>query len=332
MNPFSCITVDNPNIPILSTEEALAKPLGKFIETENSEDDVPDGLEYARSSDMYLPNFSVRSFEGKFSRDAVFVNAHNRGTDLLGSCLFLKGNINSILPGQPGSIESYDKSHNFKFDPHNEFKHKSRAGTEIHFLHISYASSYFNQFLPEDEAWADNLKRRIDRKERIIGHRFVAISHLQERALKNIMDCPLSGKLGYLLIETSIIQIILLQMYSLFNTDPFFKSEKVNKRDMDVITELKEYLSGTFLDDHSLISLSRHFGANTNKLMSLFKKFFGKSIFEYINELRMEHARQLLQDQGLLITEVSRVIGYKNPNHFSAAFKKRYGICPSELK
>lgn len=332
MNLQNCIPVDNPNIPLLSGDEARTKPLGKFIETGNSDAGGVDGLVFAKSADMYLPNFSVRSFEGRFSNDAVFVNQYNRGTDLLGSCLFLKGAINSILPGQYDSIESYDKSQNFKFDPHNEFKHVTRAETDIHFLHISYTSAYFNQFLPENEQWADSLMTRISKKERIIGERFTAINLAQEQALQNIIDCPLSGKLGYMMIETSIIQIILLQMHSLFNAAYSLKPKKINRRDMDVVRGLKEYLSKTFLDDHSMISLSKHFGANTNKLMSLFKKIFDKSIFEYINELRMEHARQLLRDEGLMITEVSRTIGYKNPNHFSAAFKRRYGICPSELK
>ena len=66
--------------------------------------------------------------------------------------------------------------------------------------------------------------------------------------------------------------------------------------------------------------------------MSLFKKVFGKSIFEFIAEQRMDHAMQLLQEHGLTITEVARTVGYKNPNLFSAAFMRRYGVKPCELK
>ena len=39
--------------------------------------------------------------------------------------------------------------------------------------------------------------------------------------------------------------------------------------------------------------------------MSLFKKVFGTSIFEFIGELRMDHAMELLRDHGLLVTEVA---------------------------
>jgi AraC-like DNA-binding protein len=37
-------------------------------------------------------------------------------------------------------------------------------------------------------------------------------------------------------------------------------------------------------------------------------------------------------EQNLRVVDIARTLGYKNPNHFSAAFKKRYGTAPSELK
>jgi AraC-like DNA-binding protein len=95
---------------------------------------------------------------------------------------------------------------------------------------------------------------------------------------------------------------------------------------------VKEHLHDTFLHEHSLTNLARQFGVNTNKLMNSFKLLFGKSIFEFIQELRMDYAQHLLREQDLQITEVARTIGYKNPNHFSAAFKRRFGFCPSAIR
>jgi AraC family transcriptional activator of pyochelin receptor len=86
------------------------------------------------------------------------------------------------------------------------------------------------------------------------------------------------------------------------------------------------------LEDHCLSTLAKQFGTNTNKLMTLFKKVFGKSIFEFIGEQRMDHAMSLLRDGGYMVVEVARTIGYKNPNHFSSAFKRRFGINPSDVK
>jgi len=320
------ITVDSPNIPLIAEQED-SQPFGQFIPYESEE--ISSILGHVKSKDMYLPNFTVRAFEGVMPRNAVFYDQQGQGLDMLGSCIFLKGQVKTFLPDGEVEIVSYNRSQNFKFDPNNEFRHLCLADTELNFFHISFTPRFFNQLLPENEPWAEKLKTKIDRKERIVGDHFTAISLAQEQAIANIFNTPLTGKLGYMMIETSIIQLILLQMYSLFHREEAFKQPSINKRDVDLMQELKDYLNSTFLDDHTISGLAQQFGTNTNKLMNLFKKMFGKSIFEYITDQRMEHARKLLREEGLLVTEVSRNIGYKNPNHFSTAFKKRFGVRPS---
>src|SRR5688572_8367621 len=330
---MNCTTINNPNIPILPPALNTALPLGKFLPTLNAHDESVDhAVSTMQVQDMYLPNFSLRSFKGRIVDNTVFSNQNGEGTNLLGSCLFLKGTVKSTLPGQTDGPLSYNWSQNFKYDPNNEYVHSCEADTDLHFIHFSYTEEYFNQFLPDDQYWAERLKARIRRKERMIGEHFSAISLAQQQALKNILNCPLEGKLGYMMIETSIIQILLVHLHALFYKEEAFKQPVASRRDVEIIQELKEYLTETFLEDHCLPTLARQFGTNTNKLMSLFKKVFGRSIFEFIGELRMDHAMELLRDHGLLVTEVARTVGYKNPNHFSCAFKRKYGISPSDLK
>ena len=66
--------------------------------------------------------------------------------------------------------------------------------------------------------------------------------------------------------------------------------------------------------------------------MSVFRAVEGKSIFEYISDLRMQHAVHLLQDEDVKVLQVARTLGYKNPNHFSTAFKRIYGVVPTEFR
>jgi AraC-like DNA-binding protein len=325
--------INNPNIQLLSAAQATSIPMGKFLPVPNGNDEAFEhAVTNVKVHDMYLPNFSLRVFEGRIVDNAVFSNQNGVATDLLGSCLFLKGNVKSTLPGQTDGPLSTNWSQNFKYDPNNEYVHSCLADTDLHFIHLSYTSEYFNEFLPDDQHWADLLKSRIRRKERIIGDHFSSITLAQQQALKNIFNCPMEGKLGYMMIETSIIQVLLIHLHSLFYKEEAFKQPVANRRDFEIIQQLKDYLTKTFLEDHCLTALARQFGTNTNKLMSLFKKVFGRSIFEFIGELRMDHAMELLRDHGLLVTEVARTVGYKNPNHFSCAFKRKYGISPSDLK
>ena len=57
-----------------------------------------------------------------------------------------------------------------------------------------------------------------------------------------------------------------------------------------------------------------------------FKEMFGSIIFDFYQSQRMEHAKYLLYEKGLSVTEVSALLGYSSISHFSTAFKKHTGI------
>ena len=325
------VTVDNPNIPVLTHQKPDSIEYGKFTET-LIEDFGQSSGSIIRMKDMYLPNFSLRVFDAQFSENAAFHNQFAQGSELLGCCVFFQARLKSVLPGEKDGVDLYHRTHNFKYDPHNEYFHLAPANTPLHFVHFSYTADYLNQLLPQNETWAEKLKERIERKERILGNRALPISLVQENALQNLFNSPLTGKLREMMLETSIIQIILLQLHALFGQEAKHPTAKVLKKDIGIIQSVKEYLTQNFLDDHSMSCLSRHFGVNTNKLMHLFKSTYGKSIFEFLTELRMEHALQLLRDDNHRVVDIARTLGYKNPNHFSTAFKRRFGVSPSDLK
>jgi AraC-like DNA-binding protein len=319
--------INNPNLEI-PKQETATRPFGYYLNVKGEgEHPVTD----VKVKDMYLPNFSVRISEGELDQEAVFVNTSAEGLDMFGTCLFLKGNVKTSVNKHHDGIASFNGSQNFKYDPNNIFVHTSPSHAPFHIAHVSVKPSYLFQFLPENERWSDILRKKVQNGESFIGDRYAPITLLQERALQNVFNCPLTGRLGQLMIETSLVQVILIQLHSIYYSKDLLSVEAGN-RDIEVVHGLKEHLNKTFLEDHSLENLAREFGVNTSKLMTLFKRVFNKSIFEYLSELRMDYARELLQDKNYLVTEVARTLGYKNPNHFSAAFKKRFGLCPSQIR
>lgn len=278
--------------------------------------------------DMSLPNFGMRISEGVYKHDVILANSSAVGLEYISSCLFFEGGVKTRLKSEKDIMFAPEGTQNFKYDPQNEYRHWLPANQPFKIAHFSVSPAYFMNFLPENEAWAEKLKSRIIRSERILGDIPPAICVAQAQALQMILNCPVSGKLGETMIETAIIQIMLLNLHSLFQREQTSPSA-LTQKDVKTAKAVKDYLDETFLTDHSLSDLTKHFGINTNKLMSVFRKAFGKSIFEHIGDLKMQHAHDLLSKEDRTVTEVSRLIGYKNANHFSAAFKKRFGISPT---
>jgi AraC-like DNA-binding protein len=326
---YNYVTIDNPNVPVPKPGSNTDRQYGEFSATNGNTCDFEVGP--VKSYDMHLPHFSLREFQGRYAHDAIMMNQEGAGLDLLGVCMILQGEVRSFVKHTEEVGPSFNYSQNFKYDPDNEFKHLLRAGKPFHIAHFSVKTDYFKSLLPSHETWAESLNNHLDRKKRISGKRFMPIMPAQDRAMKNIFDCPMDGKLGYMIMETSLAQIILLQMYGMFQTEN--KSlPKTSASDKDLIHAVREYISENFLDDHSLTSLARHFATNSNKLMCLFRNTFGQTIFDYITEKRMHYAREILMETDLTVYEAARKLGYKNANHFSTAFKKNFGVCPSEMR
>jgi len=59
---------------------------------------------------------------------------------------------------------------------------------------------------------------------------------------------------------------------------------------------------------------------------------FGKPVFEYLHDYRLEQARQLLEAGGLSVTAVVKQVGLSDCSYFAAAFRKKFGYNPSALK
>ena len=62
----------------------------------------------------------------------------------------------------------------------------------------------------------------------------------------------------------------------------------------------------------------------------LFKKRTGSNFIEYVTNVRIEKAKELLTGSNKNIKEISMEVGYSDANYFSRAFKKNVGISPTE--
>ncbi len=104
-----------------------------------------------------------------------------------------------------------------------------------------------------------------------------------------------------------------------------------NEADREKIIRAREILLQHIGEPITIKALSRKVAINECYLKKGFKEIFGTTIFDFYQSQRMEHAKYLLYDKGLSVTEVSLMLGYSSISHFSTAFKKHTGIKPCEL-
>lgn len=109
-------------------------------------------------------------------------------------------------------------------------------------------------------------------------------------------------------------------------------SEQKEKKEMRPITEAKKYIQEHFQEPLKLEEVSRVIGFNATYFSTVFKKETGKSFLDYLTEVRMNKAKQLLCRGDLSVNDVAEEVGYQDLKYFSKLFKKAAGISPSDYK
>jgi AraC family transcriptional regulator len=104
-----------------------------------------------------------------------------------------------------------------------------------------------------------------------------------------------------------------------------------NEADREKIIKAREILIQQIGEPITIRELSRKVAINECYLKKGFKELFGTTIFDFYQSQRMEHAKYLLYEKGLSVTDVSLLLGYSSISHFSTAFKKHTGLKPCEL-
>ena len=92
----------------------------------------------------------------------------------------------------------------------------------------------------------------------------------------------------------------------------------------------RDRLLGDLSAPPTIAELAMEVGLNQLKLKQGFKVLFGTSVYALFQRHRMERARELLFEHN--VTETALILGYSNISHFSTAFRKQFGMLPSEAR
>ena len=84
----------------------------------------------------------------------------------------------------------------------------------------------------------------------------------------------------------------------------------------------KAFIYENYQEDISLVQIASYVNLNPFYFSKMFKKRTGENFSDFVMKIRIEHAKQLMQNESLNLKEISYEVGYKDPNYFSRVFKK----------
>lgn len=229
--------------------------------------------------------------------------------------------------------------YNFNAGEHNIFVVGKDYSTQNLFLQqekMNFCSIYipinvFEKYLSMEETFfALYTEKRKSEQSFMLFEQNLSINLTIENLLKDFFSSKQSGIFKSLYIEAKIMEILVSQLQQYVAKSQTTNKQSLKDTDREKLHTVKEVLQNTFLETYSLQSIAKMAGINEFKLKKGFKEIFGNTVFGYLADLKMEYAKEKLVQKKASISEISDEIGFQHPQHFSQAFKKKYGYSPSQ--
>jgi two-component system response regulator YesN len=103
-------------------------------------------------------------------------------------------------------------------------------------------------------------------------------------------------------------------------------------RHIEIVDEVCSYIQKHYGQVISIDMLAELIYLSPNYLRAIFKDITGKTLLEYVTQVRMDHACIMLQETNLRIHEIAKRVGYESPSYFGAVFFKRTGLTPNQYR
>jgi len=122
---------------------------------------------------------------------------------------------------------------------------------------------------------------------------------------------------------------ILLEMLSMVNYDLDY--EEISSKKMKLVMEIKNYMLKHYNEPIKLQDLSEFGGKTPNYISCIFKEVTGFTPIEYLHDIRITMAKDMMLSKGMSIREISEETGFCDQAYFNRVFRKLSGCSPTDF-
>jgi len=148
--------------------------------------------------------------------------------------------------------------------------------------------------------------------------------------LQQIINSNINSSIRELYVKGKVYELLSLHFQKDETTEGEYCPFLVDEDNVLKIRRAKEIIISRMAEPPSLQELANEIGLNLKKLKEGFKQIYGDTVYSFLFDYKMEHARRLLESNKFNVNEVGVQIGYSTASHFIAAFKKKFGTTPKK--
>ena len=103
-------------------------------------------------------------------------------------------------------------------------------------------------------------------------------------------------------------------------------------RRLEVVNQVRHLIELEYDAPLTIEYLAEKVYMSPNYLRTLFKDYTGETVLEYVTRTRINRSAELLRDTNMRVSDISRKVGYENPSHYCAVFRRQMGITPNQFR
>ena len=205
-----------------------------------------------------------------------------------------------------------------------------RSGERHQFITIELSAAFLERHVALNrKAWHPGLERLLHKRSSGAAavSEPIRLTSEQQQLTLNLRNPPVSAAARDIWYHAKVLEVAAAMLYRPQPGDELFcqRQKRLNhERVRKVIALLKENVA----EPPALEEIGRRVGCSHFYLSRTFTTEMGRTISQYLRELRMERAAALLREGRLNVLQVALEVGYSSPSHFSAAFHETFGCCP----
>lgn len=191
---------------------------------------------------------------------------------------------------------------------------------------ISYASGYF-EWMSETYYPQDLMDVKLKVLEFVLWAERLAYEN-------GGMTYQFCGRTEYLpaVMEMEDIEVMKRWFVGKMSAACLNVATKREEKSTGAVEKAREYIAARFSREVSLDDVSREVNISPYYFSKIFKEETGENFIEYLTNIRIGKAKELLKNTEYSMKEICAMSGYSDPNYFSRSFKKNVGVTPTEYK
>ncbi|BAY34367.1 transcriptional regulator [Nostoc carneum NIES-2107] len=207
---------------------------------------------------------------------------------------------------------------------------KHQSGGRLSFVNVEIAPQVLESFLDDGQRQLDNIKQLFKGEDWKVAF-YPKVTAKVRSLAQELWHPPYRGAAKRLYLQAKVFELLALYLDLIAdNQEPVRNLPRLKPDTIARIHQAKEILTAQIEHPPSLSALAQLVGVSDRTLQRGFQILFQTTVVGYLTQLRLDKAEKLLRQGERTVAEVANLVGYGHLGHFSAAFKQRFGITPSQ--